>query len=98
MATVYLPVDQSRVDELYAMTRHHEVHHMWPGGEEPQQTLRAASGLAARMKVTTHGERRDVEPQWTQIFAGLSAFGAVGEEGWSERLEERSQLDRRDLR
>ena len=82
---MYQPCGKSRVDELYAVTRHQGVHYVWPGSGELQRALRAVRHLPARLKIITDETGRDVSAEWAQMVAGLSVFGELGEEGWKSR-------------
>jgi hypothetical protein len=75
---MYLPCGESRVDELYAVTRHQGVHYIWPGSGELKRALRAVRHLPARLKIITDETDRDVSAEWAQMVAGLSVFGELG--------------------
>jgi hypothetical protein len=87
LRTMYLPRGESRVDELYAVTRHQGVHYMWPGSGELQRALRAVRHLPARLKIITDEFGRDVSAEWAQMVAGRAVFGELGEEGWKSRSQ-----------
>jgi len=53
----YLPVDDSKISQLYGLHRHRTIHHAFVGSQELEETLAVAGDEVARM-VADHEDRR----------------------------------------